>query len=122
MSKFILAVSKYGALTVSLAAPFVVFAQLTGPTQGIPTISGLGSLTGVAHWVVTISDWMFYFLILLAILFVVVAAYKYLTAAGDPEKVKNANHTLMYAAIAIVVGLLARVVPDLVGSIVGYTR
>ena len=65
------------------------------------------------------SRWAFYFLIVLAVIFVIVAAFKYLTAAGDPEKVKAAGATLLYAAVAIGVALLAKAVPLVVGSFVG---
>ena len=119
MSKFVLAVSKYGAPVLALAAPFVALAQLKGPDQGIPVVTQFQTLTGVSQWLCTISDWMFYFLIILAVVFVVIAAYKYLTSSGDPEKVKGANQMLMYAAIAVIVGILAYTFPDLVGSIVG---
>jgi len=32
-------------------------------------------------------------------------AFKYLTAGGDPEKVKSAGSTLLYAAVAVIVAL-----------------
>jgi uncharacterized membrane protein YidH (DUF202 family) len=121
MSKFIFAVSKYGAPILAIAAPFVAMAQLKPPPQQLPTLAGFSSLTGISKWLCTISDWMFYFLIILAVIFVVIAAYRYLTSSGDPEKVKGANHVLLYAAIAVLVGLLAYTFPDLVGSIVGST-
>ena len=66
-----------------------------------------------------ITNWLFYFLIILAVIFIIVAAFKYLTAAGEPEKVKSASHMLLYAAIAIVVGILAKAVPSLIGSVLG---
>jgi hypothetical protein len=64
-----------------------------------------------------IVGWLFTFLVVLAVIFVLVAAYKYLTAAGDPEKVKAAGNTLIYAAVAIVVALFARGLPLIVESL-----
>jgi formate-dependent nitrite reductase membrane component NrfD len=64
---------------------------------------------------------MFTFLIVLAIVFVLVAAFKYLTAAGDPEKVKSASHTLIYAAVAVVIAILAKGVPLIIGSLFNVT-
>ena len=64
-----------------------------------------------------VISWIFSILILIAVIFVFVAAFRYLTAQGDPEKVKKANHTLLYAAIAIAVALLAWSVPYLVAAI-----
>jgi hypothetical protein len=83
-----------------------------------PTIlqNGIG---GVGETLCTIFNWMFYFLIILAIIFVVVAAFRYLFAAGDPEKVKMAGHSLIYAAVAIAVGLIAKAVPGIVSTLLG---
>jgi hypothetical protein len=69
----------------------------------------------------TIVNLLFAVLIFATIFFVVLAAFKYLTAGGDPEKVKAASHQLLFAAIAIVVALLAKGLPSIVNSIVGGT-
>ncbi len=58
-------------------------------------------------------------LIVLAVIFIIMAAFKYLTAGGDSEKVAAANKQILYAAIAVAVGLLATAVPRVVGSILG---
>jgi uncharacterized membrane protein len=67
----------------------------------------------------TVFAWAFWFLIVLAVIFIIVAAFKYLTAAGDPEKVKSAGTMLIYTAVAIVVALLARAIPLVIGSFLG---
>ena len=85
----------------------------TSPTSPITSITGVGSL------MCTIFAWAFYFLVILAIIFVVIAAFKYLFAAGDPEKVKSAGHMVIYAVVAIAVGLIARAVPGIITSITG---
>lgn len=102
----------------SLALPLLAAAQVPGSPVTAPN-SGINSLNAVSSSLCTITNWMFYFLILLAVIFVIVAAFKYLTAAGDPEAVKAASHSLLYAAIAIVVGILAKATPSLVGSVIG---
>jgi hypothetical protein len=66
-----------------------------------------------------IANWMFYFLMILSVIMVVVAAYLYLTSNGDPEKVGKATKSITYAAIGIVVGLLAKAIPSLMASIIG---
>jgi hypothetical protein len=104
----------------SLALPLLAAAQVGGgsPTPA-PTVTGVTSLQGIGGTLCNITNWLFYFLIILAVLFIIVAAFKYLTAAGEPEKVKSASHMLLYAAIAIVVGILAKAVPSLIGSVLG---
>ncbi len=105
---------KYGAMVLSFAAPLLASAQFNLPRN--PTLE---NLTGFQDFICTIVvNWLFTFLILLVIVFVIVAAYRYLTAAGDPEKVKSASNTLIYAAIAVIVALLARSMPVLVGSLI----
>jgi Type IV secretion system pilin len=103
---------------VSLAVPLLAAAQVPQPPITAPN-AGINSIGAVSSSLCAITNWLFYFLILLAVIFIIIAAYKYLTAAGDPEKVKAASHSLLYAAIAIVVAILAKAVPSLVGSIIG---
>src|SRR3989344_2800480 len=93
--------------------PLAVFAQeFTAP----PAPTSVGEFEEVIN---TVLVWMFSFLVFLAIVFVLIAAYKYLPAAGDPEKVKSASNTLIYAAVAIAVALLARGLPFLIGGLIG---
>jgi hypothetical protein len=104
------------------AAPFMAYAQIQGPsapTQGNVPQSNINSLQTVLNTVCIVFSWMFYFLIALAVVFIVVAAFRYLTAGGEAEKVKGAGQTLLYAAIAVGVALLARAIPLIVASFLG---
>lgn len=99
-----------------IAAPFLALAQapvqVPPPTTPGPITSGQGFvdlLNVVLRWVAT-AFWI------LAALFVFIAAYKYLTAGGDPEKVKSASSNLLYAVIAIAVAIMAYGLPVLVGN------
>jgi len=109
-------------LGVVMVAP-VAFAQLQGPPGGVTLPnsqnSPLANPGSLGNTVCTVLDYMFYALIVLAIVFVLIAAFKYLTAQGDPEKVKVASKTLIYAAVAVAVGLIARAVPVFVGMFIG---
>jgi heme/copper-type cytochrome/quinol oxidase subunit 2 len=64
-----------------------------------------------------IIDVMFYILIFIAVIMVIWAAYLYLTAGDDTQQVHKATKTMTYAAVAIVVGLIAFGFPSLVSSI-----
>jgi len=87
------------ALLFATFLPYVALAQ-----QDVsPPITTLPQLTSK---ICVAVDWLFTFLIIIAIIFVLIAAFKYLTAAGDPEKVKSASHTLVYAAVAVGVPLI----------------
>ncbi len=50
--------------------------------------------------------------------FFVWAGWLYLNSSGEPEKVKDANHKLMYSAIGLAVALLARGMYKLVVNII----
>jgi hypothetical protein len=65
----------------------------------------------------SVAYWMFWILMSLSVVFVFVAAYKYLTSGGDAEKVGSATKTITYAAVAIVVALLAKGFPSIVQSV-----
>jgi hypothetical protein len=59
---------------------------------------------------------MFWILISLSVIMIMWAAYLYVTAGDDTEKVKRATKTITYAAVAIVVALLAEGFPVLISS------
>ena len=115
---------KYGISAITLALPLMASAQnipTPQPPQNPTNLpqGHISSLQGVLNTVCIVFDWAFYFLVALAVIFIIVAAFKYLTAAGDAEKVKGAGNTLLYAAVAVGVALLARAVPLIVASFLG---
>jgi hypothetical protein len=118
MKKLINSVKRLGL--TSSASLFPLFANAQGPATGgnVPAVNNLEDIQSVLNYVCTIFGWMFYFLIALAIVFGVIGAYRYLTSAGNSEKVKTANNTLLYAAIAVGVALLARSIPLIVASFI----
>lgn len=65
-------------------------------------------------------DWLFTFLIVLSIVLALVAAYRYALSAGDPEKVKSAKNTIVYAAVAVALGVVAKGMPSVIASF--FTR
>ena len=49
-----------------------------------------------------------------ALIFIIIGGYNYMTSAGDPGKVKKAKDTLTYAIIGLVVVILAAVIVNFV--------
>lgn len=98
---------------VALIAQFIPFVAMA---QTLPQ-SGVTDFPGIISLICRLAGYAFTILVVLSIVFVIYAAYLYLTAAGDPEKVKKANATILYAAIAIVVAILAKALPGIVGSL-----
>lgn len=113
------ALAAIAILVAILALPIlssVAHAQVnTGGIQSAPT-TGINSVTDVFTKIKTIFNILFWALILLAAIFIIMAAFSYLTAGGDPEKIKTANHRVIYAAVAVVVGVLAKSIPNIVCS------
>ena len=66
----------------------------------------------------TLISMVFYALMLLVILFLLMAAFNYLTAAGNPEKVEKAQKQILYAVITLVIAILARSIPFIVSNFV----
>jgi heme/copper-type cytochrome/quinol oxidase subunit 2 len=118
MEKLTRIVKEFVLPAASLLFPFVALAQVPAPPVSAPN-SGINSSGAITSTLCTVINWLFYLLIVLAVIMVLVAAFKYLTAAGDPEKVKSASHTLLYAAVAIVVAIIAKAFPSLIGSFIG---
>ncbi|MFA6354691.1 MAG: hypothetical protein WCX12_03360 [Candidatus Paceibacterota bacterium] len=117
MQKNLLKVGAIIFLMVIFAGPVAVMAQdITQVNPPIGTTPGPSSVGGAIDWFGTILTWVARIFWIAAILFIFWAAFLYLTAAGDPEKVKKASHTLLYAVIAIVIGLMAYGIPKLVGT------
>ena len=64
-------------------------------------------------------NWLFAFLLIVAVIFIFLAAFSYMTAAGDPEKMGKAKSKLIYAIIAIVIALVAKGVQLILRDVLG---
>ena len=73
----------------------------------------------VVNTIQTLIDWLFYILILAAVVVIIMAAYNFLTAAGDPDKVSKARNYIIYALIALVVAFLARAIVNWILTEIG---
>lgn len=112
---------EFGLSIASLALPLLASAQIQQPPTGNAPApyTNINQITGNAGIICTIINWIFWLLIVLTVIFVLRAAFSYLTAAGDPEKVKGAGTMLLYAAIAVVVALIAKGFPLIISSFIG---
>lgn len=107
-----------GLPIISLAMPFLAVAQGVR-TGDVPIPTNLTTLQGVICTLNTVTNWFFFILIAVAVIYIIIAAFKYITAQGDEGKIGEANHALIYAVIAIAVGIFAKAVPLLVGNLMG---
>ena len=79
--------------------------QVSIPSAGQTVLAG--GFSGVLGLVNTITNWLFSLLLVLAVLFILMAAFKYLTSGGG-EEVGAAHKMIIYAAVAIAVAFLAK--------------
>lgn len=93
-------------LFLSLGTPFLASAQ-DAPIKNVQGIVDLAKK--IANWV----EIIFWIAAVIAIFY---AAFLFLTGGGDTEKVEKAKKQLLYALIAIVVGLMAYGFQPLVDS------
>jgi len=55
-----------------------------------------------------IVDWLFTILLIVAAIFIIIAAFNFITASGDPDKIATARNFVLYALIGIAVAVAAR--------------
>jgi hypothetical protein len=94
------------------------------------TIAGVTTAVSVptANWGVVcflnvfngIIDWVFTILIILAVFFTILGAFRIITASGKSESVSEGKDYVLYAAIGLAVALVARALPGLVRMIGGF--
>lgn len=89
-----------------VACPYTSVAFTCGPCCALDTIY-------------TVTDWFFYIVLALAIIFVVFGAFQIMTAGGAPEKVKIGRDFILYAIIGLLVGLIAKSIPYIARAIIG---
>jgi hypothetical protein len=105
-----------GTVAALALAPFLAFAQPPSIAPS-PTVAGpITSTQSIINLINRILFWVATVFWIAAAAFVFYAAFLYLTAAGDEEKVKKASHQLLYAVVAIAVGIMAYGLPVLVGA------
>ena len=99
---------------VALAAPL-----LAGAQGGIQPTPPLPPDTSVFDIIQRIINWAFALLLILAVAFIIWAAFLYLTSGGNEEKTGTAKKYIIAAVVAIVIAALARVVVFVVRQLVG---
>lgn len=93
-------------ITLISLLPMVALAAVAPFVEVLPTLQNL-------------MNWLFTILLIVAAIFIIVAAYFFVTAQGDPDQVKKARSFVLYALIGVLVAFAARGLVYLVGQIVG---
>jgi len=91
-----------GAAVPALAQ--VTPGQIPGP---IVQQTGPTSISGWVDVLLTVVRWIYTLVFILAVLFILLAAFYFVTSQGNPDKVTKAKTMLLYAVIGIAVALLS---------------
>jgi len=111
---------------IQIDADSCVKDSIVGPSGGSCTIGSINCTTEkwglfcVLNTIYAVTDWAFLIIVAIVIILVILGALNIMTSAGSPEKVKAGRDQIMYAAIGMVIAIIARAVPSIVRAIVGY--
>jgi hypothetical protein len=81
--------------------------------------TGNCALCCTLNTVYTVTDWVFFILMAVAVFMIILAGFKFVTGGDKPEETAKARQMILYAAVGIAVALLARAVPSLVKFVLG---
>ena len=121
MKKNLKIVALTGLTSLIAVMPMVAFTQVN-PAEGPIDVAPGEAFSYIIATLRTLTNWMLVLLIVVAAAVIVYAGYLYLTAGGDSEKVGKANKVILFAIVAIGVGILARVIVALAQALAGRGR
>ncbi len=101
-----------------IAAPSMAAAQDCGDTWCNASENNWGMFC-LMNTLYGVTDWVFVVLVAVAGIMVILGAFSILTAGGNAEKVTTGRNYIIYAAVGLAVGFLARAIPAIVKMIVG---
>lgn len=113
MSRVRLWIWRAAGIGTFLLSPLFASATLNdAPPDTIVTTQGA---SGVLTLIGTASGWFLGILIALAVILIMIGAYNYLFSEGNEEKLTLAKNYVLYALVAVAIGLLARGLVLLIG-------
>lgn len=103
-------------------APSFAAAELAPPApQSDVTVSKSPDDISVEAAISRVTNWFFVIVLIVAVIFLLVAGFQFITAGGDPDKVNSARQNVMYAMVGVAVAVLARGIVSLVQGVLGAT-
>lgn len=102
-----------------------LIASILGAGSSSSSTTGAGSsistFAGVVLIITNIANWMFGIILALSVVFLLYAAFLYVTAAQDEKNIDKAKQIIIYVVIAIIVAVLTNVIIAVVQSLVEVT-
>jgi|SRR3989344_5226943 len=101
-------------LVIYLFTPGAAFAA----AKLLPPPTPIKSIDDIILAITKLLTWVFTIFFLVAAIVIVLAAYNYLTAGGNEEKISTAKKQLTWAIVAIAIALVARGIEFVVKELV----
>lgn len=120
MNTFKKAVQMVGVVIALLSINAYAQGAIQAPPGGIKITKPFTTVGQVTDNIICqVLNWMFYGAILLTVVYVLLAAFGYVTSAGDVEKVGKAKKQIIYAAVGVAIAMVAFGLPYIVANLIG---
>jgi hypothetical protein len=97
----------FGIILLASGLGAIIANILGGTVETLPGTKDTATTTDVIGIIDTIAGWMFGILMALGTVFVLYSAFLFLISGGDAQKVSTAKRALIYAVVALIIGVLA---------------
>lgn len=98
---------KFTLIIIFFIITFALFNINKGLTKNnLPEVKISGP-SDVVKLIDNIAKWFYNIILALGVIFVLIAAFYYLTGGGNPQTIQKANKQLFYAVIAVIVAIAA---------------
>ena len=108
----------------SLFLGFLFLAQYSlAAVKSVKNITGspFSTMTGLVNTIFTIARWFEIIVIVLAVIFLLMGAFNYITAGGDSDALDRAKKYLQYGILGIVLAAAAEGIVRAVAWVFGIT-
>lgn len=109
---------KIGKIASALYVLPLVTLAISEPTPPGPGYIAPGSGPAVGSAVENVTKTIASLFLFGAVVYMVLAGWKYITAGGDTKKIDEAKNNFIYGLIGIAIGLLAYAIPGMIKTFV----
>ena len=120
--KFIAVSAIFAVPTLALAQNQVQSGLQMGGLQGLFGYGGLNSSQSLPELIANVIRLMLLFAGAIAVVFVIIGGYQYLTSAGNEETAEKGRKTLTNAIIGVVIIILAYVIINVIVNLVSSSN
>ena len=112
--------SKYILIILLLLVPFSIFGQTTTCPPNQVCIENPLQTDNIMIVLGNIINWIFTIAILgIGPIMYIIAGFRFITAAGDPEKINTAKKMALWTSIGLMLAILSKGIIVLIGEILG---